>query len=136
MDYINDGGPAFPVQDASKWQSHGMSHRALFAAILMHAELVTNGVPGEACDALIAACEATGREPEDQMAFNAVQCADALVRELANPSEHLSARERQANEECDRLRGLLMQVGANNDALQQLHPWLRAEIERIDNLPF
>lgn len=27
----NDGGPAFPVQDASTWQAHGMSLRDYFA---------------------------------------------------------------------------------------------------------
>ena len=26
------GGPAFPVQDASKWQAHGMTLRDYFAA--------------------------------------------------------------------------------------------------------
>ena len=32
MDKINDGGPAFPVQDAATWQGHGMAMRDLFAA--------------------------------------------------------------------------------------------------------
>jgi len=29
---INDGGPAFPVQDASTWQAHGLTLRDYFAA--------------------------------------------------------------------------------------------------------
>jgi len=32
MSAINDGGPAFPVQDAASWQGHGMSLRDYFAA--------------------------------------------------------------------------------------------------------
>lgn len=32
MDKINDGGPAFPVQDAGKLQAHGMTLRDYFAA--------------------------------------------------------------------------------------------------------
>lgn len=35
MAEINDGGPAFPVQDAANWQSHGMSLRDYFAAKAM-----------------------------------------------------------------------------------------------------
>jgi hypothetical protein len=82
MEAINDGGPAFPVKDAATWQAHGMSQRAVFSALLMHAELLSCGGPGEACDALVAAAAASGREVEDQMATNAVQCADALLRAL------------------------------------------------------
>jgi hypothetical protein len=29
---VGDGGPAFPVQDASTWQGHGMTLRDYFAA--------------------------------------------------------------------------------------------------------
>ena len=35
----NNGGPAFPVQDASKWQAHGMSLRDYFAAKAMQGML-------------------------------------------------------------------------------------------------
>ena len=35
MDEIETGGPAFPVQDASKWQAHGMTLRDYFAAKAM-----------------------------------------------------------------------------------------------------
>lgn len=31
----NDGGPAFPVQDAASWQAHGMTLRDYFAAKAM-----------------------------------------------------------------------------------------------------
>ncbi len=31
----DDGGPAFPVQDASTWQAHGMTLRDYFAAKAM-----------------------------------------------------------------------------------------------------
>ena len=33
----NDGGPAFPVQNAAAWQAHGMSLRDYFAAKAMQA---------------------------------------------------------------------------------------------------
>lgn len=85
MSDINDGGPVFPVQDASTWQAHGMTKRELFAAILMHSEAVTCGVPGEACDALVEASRAAGTDVIDHMAMNAVQVADALLRALAEP---------------------------------------------------
>lgn len=93
MDAINDGGPAFPEAGLSGLPNgefihgrSGMSQRALFAAILMHAELTTCGVP-EACEELVKAAEARSRDVEDQMAANAVQCADALLRALAEPKE-------------------------------------------------
>jgi len=86
-----DGGAAFPFYfptpmagDASE-QHQGMSCRALFAAILIHAELVTCGVPGEAADALVEAAQRAGRDVVDHMAFNAVESADALLRALAEP---------------------------------------------------
>lgn len=84
MDHINDG-PAFPVMDASRWQAHGMSKRELFAAILMHSEAVTCGVPGEAAEALVRASIEAGTDVIDHMAMNAVQGADALLRALAEP---------------------------------------------------
>lgn len=89
MDARDLDGPVFPVPNAADWQAHGISQRALFAAILMHSELTTCGLPGEACDALIEASRESGREPEDQMAHNAVQCADALLRALAEPAPYV-----------------------------------------------
>lgn len=35
MNYTNDGGPAFPVPDASDWQVRGMALRDYFAAKAM-----------------------------------------------------------------------------------------------------
>ena len=35
MSDIQTGGPAFPVQDASTWQAHGMTLRDYFAAKAM-----------------------------------------------------------------------------------------------------
>jgi hypothetical protein len=116
MEYINDGGPAFPVsEEAARGKVSGvyggMSQRALFAAILMHAELVTDGVPGEACEALIEAAHDSGREVEDQMAYNAVQCADALLRALAEPqAPAISYSQQCAIDEHPKLIELLRKV--------------------------
>jgi len=94
LEHLDDGGPAFPQPCTegghagnTPWgiAGGGMSQRALMAAILMHGELVTDGVPGEACDALIEAADEAGREVEEQMAVNAVTMADALLRALAEP---------------------------------------------------
>lgn len=89
MDHINDGGPAFPVLERGpnglELTCTGLSKRDVFAAILMHSEAVTCGVPGEACEALIEAAAGAGRDPVDHMAHNAVEGADALLRALAGP---------------------------------------------------
>lgn len=88
---MNNGGPAFPKpaghngltsidEHRGNEPEDGMSLRDYFAAKAMHAELVTNGVPGEACEALIEAAEKANRSPEDQMAFNAYEMADAMLR--------------------------------------------------------
>lgn len=37
MSAKDDGGPAFPVQDAASWQGHGMTLRDYFAANAMQA---------------------------------------------------------------------------------------------------
>lgn len=39
MNAANDGGPAYPVQDAAGWQYHGMTLRDYFAAKAMAALL-------------------------------------------------------------------------------------------------
>lgn len=90
MNELDDGGPAFPCAEDHKVASdilwtQGMSKRELFAAILMHAEAVTCGVPGEACDALVEASRAAGDDVIDHMAGNAVDGADALLRALGAP---------------------------------------------------
>lgn len=88
-DMTEDGGPAFPILERGaaglELTSPGMSCRALFAAILMHGEAVTCGVPGEACEALVEAAAKAGADVVDQMAMNAVQGADALLRALTAP---------------------------------------------------
>jgi hypothetical protein len=103
MSDIFDGGPVFPTPwtNDSDILNHapdgqavlpggtvtlaGMSKRELFAAILMHSEAVTCGVPGEACEALVEASRAADTDVIEQMAMNAVQGADALLRALAAP---------------------------------------------------
>jgi hypothetical protein len=82
---IEDGGPAFPFTercgDGSHYHSHsGMTLRDYFAAKFAHAELMTCGVPGKACNALIAAAANAGRKVETQIAFNAYEMADAMLK--------------------------------------------------------
>jgi hypothetical protein len=43
----NTGEPAFPVQDASTWQAHGMTLRDYFAAKAMPSVLVDAKLPPE-----------------------------------------------------------------------------------------
>lgn len=76
---IKDGGPAFPVESAT-WQASGMTLRDYFAAKFAQAELMTCGVPGPACDALMTAINRTGEKPEDHMARCAYDMADAMLR--------------------------------------------------------
>lgn len=84
---ITDGGPAFPCEwdyiNTNRAAANGMSKRDMFAAILMHGELVTCGVPGEAADALVEASRHAGTDVIEHMASNAVGGADALLRALA-----------------------------------------------------
>lgn len=91
-----DGGPVFPCriptgglhangEPEPTIRHFGLTKRELFAAILMHSEAVTCGVPGEACEALVEASRAAGTDVIDHMAGNAVQGADALLRALAEP---------------------------------------------------
>ena len=85
-----DGGPAFPGmlprQDAGSELAQnfaffgGLSLRDYFAAKLAAAELMTCGVPGAACDALVEAIEQTGESPEEHMARCAYELADAMLR--------------------------------------------------------
>lgn len=141
LEHLADGGPAFPQPCTegghagnTPWgiAGGGMSQRALMATILMHGELVTDGVPGEAADALIEAADAAGREVEDQMAFNAVLLADALLRALAEPKPQeyrpLFFDEQQRLNAADRLAAAV-------SAIQQLPEYaampadLRARLE-------
>lgn len=85
-----DGGPAFPgmlpLPNAGAEQARnfaffsGLTLRDYFAAKFAAAELMTCGVPGEACDALVEAIEQTGESPEDHMARCAYELADAMLR--------------------------------------------------------
>ncbi len=65
MSAINDCGPAFPVQDASKWQCHGMTLRDYFAAKAMQG-FVSNRDASSATD--------------KEIAFAAYEMADAMLR--------------------------------------------------------
>ncbi|MDQ0068305.1 hypothetical protein J2W34_000079 [Variovorax boronicumulans] len=88
---INDGGSAFPspgvvLQNDSDCQQGayaGMSLRDHFAGLAMQAHLITDTVPGDACEALLEAAERAGREPLDHLAFNAYEAADAMLKARA-----------------------------------------------------
>lgn len=103
MSDIFHGGSAFPIPLDDRAGAYaaepGMSKRELFAAILMHGELVTCGVPGEAADALVEASRAAGDDVIDHMASNAVEGADALLRALAAP-QPVQYRELYASEQA------------------------------------
>jgi hypothetical protein len=81
-----DGGQAFPIQAQQLpngevlWPEPGMTLRDYFAGKAMHAELTTSGVPGEACNALVAAAATAGRDVADQLALNAYEIADAMLK--------------------------------------------------------
>ena len=79
------GGPAFPATSWTKdgdfiGDNQGMTLRDYFAAKAMHAHLITDTVPGEACDALVEAAVRAGRDPIYQIAVNAYDCADAMLK--------------------------------------------------------
>jgi hypothetical protein len=88
MAYFDPAFPIIPPLDPSgrgeasgyPWADAGMSLRDYFAARAMHALLITDTVPGPACDALLEAAAKAGREPLDHLALNAYQCADAMLR--------------------------------------------------------
>jgi len=64
MSSIETGGPAFPVQDASKWQAHGLTLRDYFAAKAMQSAMV--------------ACDLLAGKP-NEFAEIAYQMADAML---------------------------------------------------------
>jgi hypothetical protein len=147
MDEIyDDGGPAFPVsEEAARGKVAGvyggMTQRALMATILMHSELTTCGVPGEACEALIRAAADSGREPEYQMAHNAVQCADALLAALSAPKpDPLTYLDRSYMKQGPMLVQALRDI-AKGEAMGDATEKLRAEVSRLlhifdDDIPF
>lgn len=81
-----DDTPAFPEAGSGALPNgdfhfgrSGMTLRDYFAAKAMHAELMTSGVPGESCDAFIAAME-PGESVEDHLANVSYLVADAMLR--------------------------------------------------------
>lgn len=91
MSTIKDGGPAFPVNfdhqtfcpknvDEAKRLMSGMSLRDHFAGLAMQAQLITDGQPGEAADALLEDAAACGQDPVYRLALNSYDVADAMLR--------------------------------------------------------
>ena len=68
-----EGGPAAIFSAAPS------SLRDQFAAMAMLGHLITDTVPGPACDALIEAAQRAGRDPVAHLAFNAYEVADAML---------------------------------------------------------
>ena len=85
-----NGGPAFPVPGLQHDDGfNGMTLRQYYAGQLMQGELLTCGVPGEACDALVAKAAELRMDPVDVMAVNAMEGADALIRASAIPPQRV-----------------------------------------------
>jgi len=86
----DDGGPAFPVlppvgPDGNSAVGYpyvhpGASLRDLFALGAMISHLITDTVPGPACEALIEGAAAAGREPLDHLCWNSYDVADAMLK--------------------------------------------------------
>ena len=69
-----------PLRNQFNSEAEWLNHlRLYFAAKAMHSELMTAGVPGDACNALVHEAERNGREVEAQIACNAYQLADAML---------------------------------------------------------
>lgn len=143
MSDIDDGGPAFPREDSGTVMFRpGLSKRELFAAILMHSEAVTCGVPGEAADALVQGADLAGQDVVDHMATNAVEGADALLRALGAPPpvkyRELYADERQRLQAAERLAvvvGDLKQQPAYEQLSANLRHLLESAAEDVTNPP-
>lgn len=137
-----DDGPVFPVQDASTWQAHGLSKRELFAAILMHSEVVVGCKGGDASAALEEAADRQGRDVVDHMASNAVEGADALLRALSEPKpveyRELYVDERMRLNAADRLAavaGDLKQQPAYAALPEHLRQLLEAAVAEVTEPP-
>lgn len=85
-----NGGFAFPQSDpiANEFNNsfgtdRGMTLRDYFAAKAMQAQVITDMVPGEACDALMSAAEAAGEDPTYRLAVNSYEIADAMLKARA-----------------------------------------------------
>jgi len=77
-----------------------------FAIAAMHAELITCGVPGLPCDALIEAAQRAGRSPEEQVAWNAYRMADAMLGEREDSEEEHPGQE-VARQSMERAHGII-----------------------------
>lgn len=77
----NNGGRAFPGQPFpdGAWEE-GMSMRDYFAAKAMHAHMITDTVPGPACDALVAVAIAAGQDPLYRICLNSYEVADNMLK--------------------------------------------------------
>jgi len=83
---INNGGPAFPR--GTKWAldgsicqkgSVGMTLRDWFAGLAMQSQVMTDMVPGAACDALVNAAIDAEECPAFRLAKNSYSIADAML---------------------------------------------------------
>lgn len=81
----DDGGPAFPCDEKNGDGSHyhfnpGMSMRDHFAGLAMQAQVMTDMVPGQPCEELLAAAERAGQDPVYRLALNSYEIADAMLK--------------------------------------------------------
>lgn len=103
--------------------------RDQFAALAMQAHLITDTVPGEACEALLAAADKAGRDPVAHLCFNAYEVADQMLvarnapaaaptgRDHATAMRLMNAAPAMAKSLAD-LDVLLVNAGYDAD-----HPW-------------
>lgn len=77
MSKQDDGGPAFPVQDAATWQAHGMSLRDYFAIELGAALIVSSAADP---NGLMRAVHNRGcSDAKEWVAMSAYELADAML---------------------------------------------------------
>jgi len=85
LDHLNpstaEGGPGAFFGELQAIEPLPLRDR--FAGLAMHAHLITDTVPGEACNALLEAAQLAGRHPLDHLALNAYEAADAMLRARA-----------------------------------------------------
>lgn len=72
--------PAFPQSREFGDYFTGMTLRDYFAAKAMQAQVTTDMVPGEACDALLDAAAAAGQDPVYRLAIASYEIADAMLK--------------------------------------------------------
>jgi hypothetical protein len=71
--------PAFPVQDASAWQAHGITNRDYFAARALEG-LASQMLQKQPAEWLSLVCKETGRTLDQQIAHTAWMLADAMMK--------------------------------------------------------